>query len=54
MCCLLAAGLPAQQTAFLNQYSWNPRLFNPANQGGAEGGEIAVAYRSQFQELAII
>ncbi len=48
---LLVSALPAQQTAFLNQYTWDPRLFNPARQGGVDGGEIAVAYRNQFQEL---
>lgn len=43
--------LPAQQTPFLNHYTWNPRLFNPAGQGGADGGEIALVYRNQFQQL---
>ncbi|MEQ1746575.1 MAG: PorP/SprF family type IX secretion system membrane protein [Saprospiraceae bacterium] len=46
------ASANAQQTPFLSQYVWNPRLFNPASQGGATGeGQIAVAYRMQFLEL---
>lgn len=51
--CMLAAATvsTAQQTAYLNQYTWNPRLFNPARQGGVDGGEIAVVYRNQFQQL---
>lgn len=49
----LAVAMPAsaQQTAFLNHFSWNPRLFNPAAQGVGHSGEIAVVYRNQFQEL---
>lgn len=43
--------LPAQQTPFLNHYTWDTRLFNPANQGGAGGGGIALVYRNQFQQL---
>lgn len=41
----------AQQTPFLNQYVWNPRLFNPAAQGFSGNGQITAAYRMQFQEL---
>lgn len=48
---LPAALLQAQQTPFLNHYAWNPRLFNPASQGGANGGEIALVYRNQFTQL---
>ncbi|MFN0016118.1 MAG: PorP/SprF family type IX secretion system membrane protein, partial [Saprospiraceae bacterium] len=46
------ANANAQQTPFLSQYVWNPRLFNPASQGGANGeGQVAVGYRMQFLEL---
>ncbi len=48
---LCAPQLPAQQVPFLNQYTWNPRLFNPAAQGQGSVGQIAAAYRSQFQDL---
>jgi len=41
----------AQQTPFLSQYVWNPRLFNPAGQGYSGDGQIAAVYRMQFQEL---
>lgn len=41
----------AQQTPFLNQYVWNPRLFNPAAQGFSGNGQVTAAYRMQFQEL---
>lgn len=47
----MATLLPAQQTPFLNHYTWDTRLFNPANQGGAAGGGIALVYRNQFQQL---
>ena len=40
-----------QQVPFLNHYSWNPRLFNPANQGADGNGEITAVYRSQFQSI---
>lgn len=43
--------LGAQQTPFLNQYVWNPRLFNPAAQGFSGNGQITASYRMQFQEL---
>ncbi len=46
-----AIQLTAQQTPFLNHYTWDTRLFNPASQGDGNGGEIAIAYRNQFQEL---
>jgi len=42
---------PAQQTPFLNYFTWNPRLFNPASQGANNEGEITAVYRSQFQDL---
>ncbi len=45
------SSLPAQQTPFLNYYTWNPRLFNPAGQGFDQEGEITAVYRSQFQNL---
>lgn len=45
------SSLPAQQTPFLNYYTWNPRLFNPAAQGFNQNGEITAVYRSQFQNL---
>ncbi|MBK8967620.1 MAG: PorP/SprF family type IX secretion system membrane protein [Lewinellaceae bacterium] len=45
--------LPAQQTPFLNYYTWNPRLFNPAGQGYNQEGEITAVYRSQFQNLDV-
>ena len=41
----------AQQVPFLNQYAWNPNLFNPAAQGSAGEGQITAVYRSQFQNL---
>lgn len=40
-----------QQIPFLNHYTWNPRLFNPAGQGLDNTGEITAVYRSQFQSL---
>ncbi|MCC6460569.1 MAG: PorP/SprF family type IX secretion system membrane protein [Saprospiraceae bacterium] len=43
--------LRAQQISHFNQSTWNPRLFNPASQGGKSGGEVAIAYRTQFLEL---
>ncbi|MCB0530626.1 MAG: PorP/SprF family type IX secretion system membrane protein [Lewinellaceae bacterium] len=45
------SSLQAQQTPFLNYYTWNPRLFNPAAQGFNQDGEITAVYRSQFQNL---
>ncbi|MBK6930890.1 MAG: PorP/SprF family type IX secretion system membrane protein [Saprospirales bacterium] len=48
---LLASRLPAQQIPFLNHYTWNPRLFNPASQGAGESGEIVAVFRSQFSSL---
>jgi len=47
----MLAPVGAQQTPFLNQYVWNPRLFNPAAQGFAGSGQVTAAYRMQFQEL---
>lgn len=51
--CVLGALVQAeaQQTPFLSQYVWNPRLFNPAGQGYSSDGQIAAVYRLQFQEL---
>ncbi len=51
--CLLALtpALHSQQVPFLNHYSWNPRLFNPASQGTDGNGEITAVYRSQFQSI---
>lgn len=50
---LLAAmsSATAQQVPFLNQYAWNPRLFNPAAQGADGEGQITAVYRTQFQNL---
>lgn len=50
---LLAFQTPvqSQQIPFLNHYTWNPRLFNPASQGADGNGEITAIYRSQFQNL---
>lgn len=41
----------AQQVPFLNQYAWNPRLFNPAAQGIGGEGQVTAAYRTQFHQL---
>ncbi|MCC6463515.1 MAG: PorP/SprF family type IX secretion system membrane protein [Saprospiraceae bacterium] len=43
--------LPAQQIPFLNQYTWDARLFNPASQGADNQGEITAVYRTQFHDL---
>lgn len=51
ICLLTAARLWGQQTPFMNHYSWDPRLFNPASQGSGNSGEITAVYRNQFQEL---
>lgn len=47
-----AFGLQAQQMPYFNQYQWMPGLFNPAAQGAGGQGQIAAAYRQQFQLLA--
>ncbi|TNE59245.1 MAG: type IX secretion system membrane protein PorP/SprF [Bacteroidetes bacterium] len=49
--CFLTTTLGAQQIPFLNHYTWNSRLFNPASQGADQMGYITAVYRSQFQEI---
>ncbi len=47
----IAVPLNAQQMPWFSAYSFQPKLLNPAAQGGPSGGGASVAYRSQFSDL---
>jgi len=47
----VAAPLLGQQMPYFSAYTFQPKFYNPAAQGGASGGGVAVAYRSQFADL---
>lgn len=46
-----AISLAGQQMPWFSAYSFQPKLLNPAAQGGPSGGGASVAYRSQFSDL---
>lgn len=48
---IFAAPLFGQQMPYFSAYTFQPKFYNPAAQGGASGGGVAVAYRSQFADL---
>jgi type IX secretion system PorP/SprF family membrane protein len=45
------ATLQAQQIPIISAYSFQPKILNPAAQGGASGGGVLVLYRNQFMDL---
>lgn len=47
----VAAPLFGQQMPYFSAYTFQPKFYNPAAQGGSSGGGVAVAYRSQFADL---
>jgi|GEM_PF-3205496 len=48
---VFSAPLFGQQMPYFSAYTFQPKFYNPAAQGGASGGSVAVAYRSQFADL---
>lgn len=48
---MFCAPLFGQQMPWFSAYTFQPKFYNPAAQGGASGGGVAVAYRSQFADL---
>ena len=48
---IMTTPLFGQQMPWFSAYSFQPKLLNPAAQGGPSGGGASVAYRSQFSDL---
>ncbi|MBK8966750.1 MAG: PorP/SprF family type IX secretion system membrane protein [Lewinellaceae bacterium] len=47
----LCSSVNAQQIPLIQAYSFQPKILNPAAQGGASGGGILALYRNQFSDL---
>ncbi|MCB0534775.1 MAG: PorP/SprF family type IX secretion system membrane protein [Saprospiraceae bacterium] len=47
----MITSLSAQQIPLIQAYSFQPKILNPAAQGGASGGGILALYRNQFSDL---